>query len=356
MTSPKSTIGEEIGLALAGHASIESAALYGSVARGDVEPYSDIDLLVVCCGNAKEHLYPELVGALSEKFRNLSISLYSPTELAFMKRVGSLFLLHLRNESILLFDRTGILTNILKEFEPKPSYESDFKKSLELLAPMKSAIRDSPNQLHRLAQVYALFRIFGVYLLAERGIFEFSKKKMTATLAAEGKLGKADIDRLSSLRVLNANFFTGGEVSRAEDHESRGIPLLRSSLAALGSVVGRSLKLSEKPFSEAVAEFDSACSSAPSTLGYGMRTWFLLLMYDGLNLFARRDNVQPLSSFTEPELLRFVDLQHPAPVQAAAQQGLTYIRNYHTKYVLSPARRMSSRDAAYILQGLVSAA
>jgi predicted nucleotidyltransferase len=210
MTSRGSTVGAELRRTLDGYPSIDSAALYGSVARGDVEPHSDVDLLVVCCGSVKERLYLELASALSGTCRNLSISLYSPSELLFMKRVGSLFLLHLRNEGILLFDRSGSLTKILREFVPKPSYKSDFEKSLALLAPMRTAVCGSPNQLHRLAQIYALFRVFGVYLLAERGIFEFSKKKMTAILAGGGGLNEANVDRLSKLRVLNANFFTGG--------------------------------------------------------------------------------------------------------------------------------------------------
>ena len=177
VTAFGSKVGAELRRTLIGYPSIHSAALYGSVARGDVEPHSDVDLLLVCNGSVKERLYLELTDTLSETCRNLSISLYSPAELAFMKRVGSLFLLHLRNEGILLFDRSGILANILNEFVPKPSYKSDFKRSLGASGADEDCSLRSPSQLHRLAQLYALFRVFGVYLLAERRIFEFSKKK-----------------------------------------------------------------------------------------------------------------------------------------------------------------------------------
>jgi hypothetical protein len=79
-------------------------------------------------------------------------------------------------------------------------------------------------------------------------------------------------------------------------------------------------------------------------------------MYDGLNLFAQDENLQPLSSFTEPELGRFARVEYPHAVQAAARQGLAYMRNYHTKYVLAPERRMCSEEAVCVLQGLVLAA
>ena len=163
MTAFGSKVGAELRRTLIGYPSIDSAALYGSVARGDVEPHSDVDLLLVCNGSVKERLYLELTDTLSETCRNLSISLYSPAELAFMKRVGSLFLLHLRNEGILLFDRSGILANILNEFVPKPSYKSDFKKSLGLLAPMRTAVCGARTSCTDLPSYMRCF-VFSVFI------------------------------------------------------------------------------------------------------------------------------------------------------------------------------------------------
>ena len=122
--------------------------------------------------------------------------------------------------------------------------------------------------------------------------------------------------------MLNANFFTGGRTPEGCAHEPDGLLLLRSSLAALGEVVGRCIKLTERQYNEAVAEFALVCSSAPSVLGYGLRTWFLLLMYDGINLFAKEEKLQPLSSFTEPELRPFALVKCPSSVQTAARAGI----------------------------------
>src|SRR5260370_27319597 len=128
----------------------------------------------------------------------------------FLSKTKSLFLLHLSREANLLFDKKGYFGNLLATFTPKDSYKEDFLKSIALVDPLRSQVYGAPNQLHRLSYIYSLFRVFGVYLLAEDGIYEFSKERMAKLLSASFPSLVDEIHGLSRLRPLNSNFFTGG--------------------------------------------------------------------------------------------------------------------------------------------------
>jgi predicted nucleotidyltransferase len=339
---------------LAGYGEVQAAALYGSVARGDHEPHSDVDLLVVCSPQNEEELHRRLTAHLSKQIGKLSLSIYTPQGLHFLARARSLFLLHLKQEALLLFDRSGFLRDALAGLEARESYESDFRKSLELATPLKTAVSGAPNELHRLAYIYSLFRVYGVYLLAERGIYEFSKVRMSAALAQGRPTQASNIALLSSLRVLNANFFSGGEPTD-QPIAAEGPSQLQASARALGELVGRPLQATEHPYSWAVLEFAKGCSGRSMPLDFGLRSWFLLLVYDGLNLYCRKHGRSELTSFREAALTELDEPALPKPVRAAAAQSVDYLKNYHRKYMLSQGFKISSDRACHILNELAAA-
>src|SRR5713226_309715 len=125
--------------------SIDAAALYGSVARGDVEHHSDVDLLLVCQNRRKLPVIESIQRELGSLFERLSIAVYSHRELNFLNSVRSLFLLHLSREAVVLNDQSGFLTELLADFEPKKSYRADFQTSLALMDPLQMQVRDAPN-------------------------------------------------------------------------------------------------------------------------------------------------------------------------------------------------------------------
>lgn len=331
---------------------IQAAALYGSVARGDSESHSDIDLLVICNGGRKRELYEQVYPILAKQFDRLSLSVYSPREINFLAKAQSLFLLHLKRESLLLFDHADLLTTVLDEFVAKCSYEEDFHKSLDLFTPLNAVVLASPNNLHRLAYLYSLFRVYGVYLLAGHQIFEFSKAKMSACLVRLRPGQSANIALLSKLRVLNANFFSGGELNR-EFLQSIGgqLPNLEASVAALGGIVGVTFDLTPKSYKAAVEDFLDAAQRCPR-LGYRLRTWFLLLVYDGLNLFCCQNGLRELKSFNCERLTEFTKPDLPEPVQNAARESLEYLRNYPLKYFLLEESKIPLNSACAVLVDL----
>lgn len=332
---------------------IQASALYGSVARGDSESHSDIDLLVVCNGGRKRELYEDIYPVLSKQFNRLSLSVYSPREINFLAKAQSLFLLHLKRESLILFDRTRLLTTVLRDFVAKASYEEDFRKSLDLFTPLNTVVSESPNNFHRLAYLYSLFRVYGVYLLAEKQIFEFSKAKMSTCLARLRPGQSPNIALLSQLRILNANFFSGGELNREFLQSVEGqLPTLDASVVALGEIVGKTFELTLKSYQDAVEGFLNAALSFPLRLGYRLRTWFLLLVYDGLNLYCYQNGLRELKSFNFERLSEFTQPSQPQPVKNAALESLEYLRNYPLKYFLLEESKIPLNSACNVLVDL----
>jgi predicted nucleotidyltransferase len=89
----------------------DAVMLFGSVARGDAESGSDVDVLVLS----------EQPAALRERVP-LSVTSYSPLHLEMMARHGSLFVLHLRSEGRVLVDRHRKLEEILRLWV-QPDYD-----------------------------------------------------------------------------------------------------------------------------------------------------------------------------------------------------------------------------------------
>ena len=329
---------------------VEAAALYGSVARGDTEPHSDIDLLLLCDPGQKGAVFEMVHPVLSREFRKLSLAVYSHKELKFLGRSGSLFLLHLKREADVLLDRSGFLGTLLSDFRPKSSYHADFCESLSLLDPLRTRVANSPNNLHRLSYVYSLFRVFGVYLLAARNIFEFSKSKMAACLSREYPRVCQAVAVLSGLRVLNANFFSGGSSNQAPERLSMDNPLPPYT-SALAELIGKPVQPVEHSYTEATEEFIT--TAAPFRgLNYRLRTWYLLLVYDGINLYCQKADIPPLTSFQPESLEKILSNRLPSPVESAARQVLSHIRDYRLKYFLNEDAKINAEHASDTLKSL----
>lgn len=330
---------------------VEAAAVYGSVARGDSEDHSDIDLLLLVPASQKRVVYDRLYEELVARFPKVSITLYTRGELQFLRAVKSLFVLHLSRESLILFDRAGKLSSLLENFEPRASYHEDFVGSIRLLDPLRTVVLGAPNNFHRLSYVYSLFRVFGVYLLAEKHIYEFSKSKMAAALRGSYPDVRQFIDSLSGLRLLNTNFFVGGEMAEGggfcgtEDN-------LRSYLHDLGRFAMSPLNPACRGYEDAVAEFSSEARDEVHGLEYRMRVWFLLLVYDGLNLYFRQRRLPTLHSFDICNLTSFDSAAHPEAVRVAIREAIEYMRSYPLKYFLLENARIPSERAQATLSGL----
>src|SRR6185312_16142325 len=83
---------------------IDAVCLFGSVARGDETPWSDIDLLVI--GSRAEATKAKIVGTLPAGLRESQLSLLyrSSDELTRLSEEQGIFVDHIRREGIVLLD------------------------------------------------------------------------------------------------------------------------------------------------------------------------------------------------------------------------------------------------------------
>jgi|SRR5450432_1498373 predicted nucleotidyltransferase len=95
--------------------SIEAVLLFGSVARGDANPWSDIDILVTS-SDAKltvAKLRTPISGS-----NHVSLVYYQTPSFETLYRRRPLFVAHLKKEGIVLYDPVGVLSRMLESLNP----------------------------------------------------------------------------------------------------------------------------------------------------------------------------------------------------------------------------------------------
>lgn len=154
---------------------IEGVLLCGSVARGDADEWSDIDLVVVGSD-------PDLTaGRMREDLANVSqrVSLiYYPAE-AFeeQRRARALFIAHLQKEGVILYDRSGRMKAVLeKPFAPVVDVEEGLRAHRARLAPYSDPRRFNNNFLFCLSHLYSIGKGVVMLGLAKEGVLEFNRE------------------------------------------------------------------------------------------------------------------------------------------------------------------------------------
>lgn len=139
--------------------------LYGSEARGDASPSSDVDVLLV-----GEGLVPHEV---SRRYhgRRISLSRYGWEEMSGMAGYGSLFLHHLRAEAKVLYESPDAAGRLGAMLDGLPRYkraQRDVHAFRQSLLDISAELPEPPDLEFELATLAALVRrigILGSYLL-----------------------------------------------------------------------------------------------------------------------------------------------------------------------------------------------
>ena len=117
----------------------DGVLLYGSRARGTARPDSDVDLLL---------LRDWSPGSWTSGAFN--VTSYRPAHLSEMARRGSLFVLHLRLDGLVLADPAGLLAAALDQYRPPSSYEpllAELAAAGAALDPVEDSTRYGPALL-----------------------------------------------------------------------------------------------------------------------------------------------------------------------------------------------------------------
>lgn len=101
---------------------ISAVALFGSRARGDAAPSSDVDLLLITTQRGVRHA----------TMGNISLYLYPWTKLLRDARVGDLFVCHIVREAKQLHDPGALFTKLGKTFRFKRSYAAEIENAADL--------------------------------------------------------------------------------------------------------------------------------------------------------------------------------------------------------------------------------
>ncbi len=179
---------------------VEGVRLFGSVARGDTEESSDIDLLVV--GSDPSLTPVDLLEKLPEPLRAAPLSLlyYSAAELEDLYEQGDLFVLHILTEGQTLLDRADVFDRL--RHEPRDlrlTIRAGLELELSRLRPYEDLTRFNDNFLFCLSHLYAIAKSVVMLDLAKEGILEFNRAKAFKALRDLHPEHAEELDRLSSL-------------------------------------------------------------------------------------------------------------------------------------------------------------
>lgn len=156
--------------------SIDAVLLCGSVARGDADEWSDIDLVVI---GSDADLTPEhLRGALSARNDRISLIYYPTSGFQKLYREGALFIAHLKKEGVVLYDRLNLLKGIMHQpFTPVVDVGQEIRAHRAKLAPYTDPRRFNNNFLFCLSHLYSIGKGVIMLGLAKKGVLEFNREE-----------------------------------------------------------------------------------------------------------------------------------------------------------------------------------
>jgi predicted nucleotidyltransferase len=189
---------------LAQRRDIAAVLLYGSVARGDANDESDIDLLVVGhrAGTTSAKLRSRL--GFDRSRTRINLVFHTPGSLRDAFVEGTRFLVHLRREGIPLLDREAILRELLSRPWRPMGIQEEINLELGRLEAYDRAEVFGGHLLFPLAHVYTIGKAIVMALLAEEGTFEFSRARAFATFAHRYPERAKDVRLIGRLEPFRA--------------------------------------------------------------------------------------------------------------------------------------------------------
>lgn len=183
--------------------------LYGSVARGSNGPQSDVDILELVPANARSY-----------QLGNANVTSYEVGHLRTLAERGSLFVLHLRHDGLILDDPSGVLQRTLDAYRQPATYDRLWTQIAQAGAALDPSALDCaryPNGLVRL----------GTYLLR------------TAVYLHDVERGRIDFDLMSARPEVDPSVLSALAVRHRDRFDLDDVARLRDALHAVAPTVER---------------------------------------------------------------------------------------------------------------------
>jgi predicted nucleotidyltransferase len=191
---------------------VRGVCLFGSVARGDAEVGSDIDLFVV---GEDPKLTPSAIRRrlrLKNAQPKVSIVYHTPETLDRYVRTGSRFLVHLQLEGEVLYDASGMLGKIQRQPPLSTSIRPEVEGQLKRLRIYEDPARFNGNFLFPLAHVFAIGKAIVMAILAENEVYEFNRDAALDAFAARFPAAQEDVETLRRLAPFSVLVSRGVEL------------------------------------------------------------------------------------------------------------------------------------------------
>jgi predicted nucleotidyltransferase len=197
-------VAERIAARLGERDDIDAVLLYGSVARGDAGPDSDIDLLVI--GEDAGQTIAGLRHWVTDIDREhrAGIAFHTRESFAAIVEEGSRFLVHLRREGKVLLDRTGQLQAFLASPWRPVSVDNEIAEELDRLSNYDRPELFGGRFLFPLAHVFTIGKAIVMARLADEGVLEFNRRRAFAEYARRHPAVAPDVELIASLEPFLA--------------------------------------------------------------------------------------------------------------------------------------------------------
>ena len=176
---------ERVARSLSRYDDVFAISLLGSVARGNADEASDVDILVISEAGVRQS---RLLRRLPPPLRQESLSLLSYSTDRWMEDVarGSLFLHHLRLEGRILYDSKGLLESGLEAIAARPpDVVGEIHMQLRRLRLYDDLDRLNGQHLFALAHLYAIGKATAIARCVGLGEPIFVKEDALKRLAAQ---------------------------------------------------------------------------------------------------------------------------------------------------------------------------
>jgi predicted nucleotidyltransferase len=181
---------------------IEGVCLFGSAARGDAVPTSDVDLLVVGEG---PQVRPSSIRRrlhLDNADPRVSVVCHTPDTLRRSVETGSRFLVHLQLEGEVLYDTSGLLSELQRLPPLTVPIRAEVEGQLKRLALYEHLERYNGTFLFPLSHIYAIGKAIVMAILTENEIFEFNRDRALDAFTARFPDATEDVETLRTLSAF----------------------------------------------------------------------------------------------------------------------------------------------------------